>query len=378
MHVRIVIPVLPSDALVEKCRHEYERAAAPGVELSFVCLAHGTSTIESEYDLALAQPDTIRRCCEAEADGADAAIIACFGDPGGLGAKEATAIPIVGEGEAGLHVASLLGTRFSIITVRQQTVPMMTAQAARVGLSGKLASVRPVEFGVMDFDLDAVPQVVEQAAAAVLDGRGRRDRDGLHRDRRGHGSADRAPARRAARRARAGGRPGAGRHRPRRALRPASLPPQQARLPHGGRPARVPLARCRDPSPPDACERTPEMPDGGLSSTTDVADFTRGTDFLSASGGGAPTEALELLNDDVERGVALRWTDLASLPDDALCVSTFFSRLDRPGVLRHRATSSGSAASRGSSSARWCRPCRSSSSTSAARSTRSSRSRSAG
>ena len=66
------------------------------------------------------------------------------------------------------------------------------------------------------------------------------------------------------------------------------------------------------------------MPDGGLSSTTDVNDFTRGTDFLSASGGGAPTEALELLNDDVERGVALRWTDLASLPDDALCVSTFF------------------------------------------------------
>lgn len=168
MHVRIVIPVLPSDALVDKCRHEYERAAAPGVELSFVCLAHGTSTIESEYDLALAQPDTIRRCVEAEADGADAAIIACFGDPGGLGAKEATSIPIVGEGEAGLHVASLLGSRFAIITVRQQTVPLMTAQAARVGLAGKLASVRPVDFGVMDFDLGAVPQVVEEAAAAVL------------------------------------------------------------------------------------------------------------------------------------------------------------------------------------------------------------------
>jgi uncharacterized protein len=66
------------------------------------------------------------------------------------------------------------------------------------------------------------------------------------------------------------------------------------------------------------------MPDGGLTTKTDVADFARGTDFLSASGGGAPTEALELLNDDVDRGVALGWTDLQSLPDDALVVSTFF------------------------------------------------------
>jgi allantoin racemase len=169
VNIRVVIPVLHSDELVEKCRHEYDSAAGPGVAMSYVSLASGTSTIESKLDLALAQPDTIRCCIEAEREGADAVVIACFGDPGADGAKEATGIPIVGEGEAALHAGSLLGHRLSIITVQQETVPFMISMVERTGLSSKLASVRPVEFGVMDFDVECVPHVVEQAVLAVTD-----------------------------------------------------------------------------------------------------------------------------------------------------------------------------------------------------------------
>lgn len=67
------------------------------------------------------------------------------------------------------------------------------------------------------------------------------------------------------------------------------------------------------------------MPDGGLFSYEDIEDFCRGTDFLSASGGGAPTEAIALLRADLDAGLDVRWVDLAALPDDALVVSTFFS-----------------------------------------------------
>jgi allantoin racemase len=169
IHVRVVIPVLHSDELVDKCRHEYDHAAGPDVVMSYVCLRHGTSTIESKLDLAIAQPDTIRCCIEAEDEGCDAVVIACFGDPGGDGAKEATLIPIVGEGEAALHFGSLLGSRLSIITVRQETVPFMVSMVERVGMAAKLASVRAVQFGVMDFDLSCVPDVVDQAAAAVTE-----------------------------------------------------------------------------------------------------------------------------------------------------------------------------------------------------------------
>jgi allantoin racemase len=169
IQIRVVIPVLHSDDLVEKCKHEYDSAAAPDVAMSYVTLETGTPTIESKFDLALAQPDTIRRCIEAERDGVDAVVIACFGDPGGDGAKEATAIPIIGEGEAALHVGSLLGSCFSIITVQQETVPFMMSMVERAGLASKQASVRPVAFGVMDFGLDCVPEVVDQATRCVLE-----------------------------------------------------------------------------------------------------------------------------------------------------------------------------------------------------------------
>jgi DUF917 family protein len=67
------------------------------------------------------------------------------------------------------------------------------------------------------------------------------------------------------------------------------------------------------------------MPDGGLFSYDDIEDFGRGTDFLSASGGGAPVESAALLRDDLDRGVDIRWTELDDLADDALVVTTFFS-----------------------------------------------------
>jgi DUF917 family protein len=67
------------------------------------------------------------------------------------------------------------------------------------------------------------------------------------------------------------------------------------------------------------------VPDEGLFSETDVRDFARGTDFLSASGGGSPAGPIRLLLDDLERGLQVRWSPLEDLPDDALVASTFFS-----------------------------------------------------
>lgn len=167
MKIRIVIPVLDSEELVGKARDEYQRSCGPDVDLSFVAIQKGTVTIESQYDRALAQPETIRMVVDAEREGIEACIIACFGDPGGSGAKEVVSIPVVGEGEAALHFASLLGYRYSIITVRAQTIPFMRTMATSAGLAGRLASVRPVDFGVMDFSLSCVDDVVEQSIAAV-------------------------------------------------------------------------------------------------------------------------------------------------------------------------------------------------------------------
>ena len=167
MDIRVIVPVLHSDALAEKARLEYQACASPGVDLTVACVANGTDSIESEYDMALAQPEVMRLVRDAETDGADGCMITCFGDPGAAGAKELVSIPVVGEGEAALHMASLLGGRLAIMITQRELFPMMRRLAAQVGMADRLASVRAVDAGVLDFGLECVPKAVDQAVAAV-------------------------------------------------------------------------------------------------------------------------------------------------------------------------------------------------------------------
>ncbi|MFO1056504.1 MAG: DUF917 domain-containing protein [Dongiaceae bacterium] len=67
------------------------------------------------------------------------------------------------------------------------------------------------------------------------------------------------------------------------------------------------------------------MPRTTLTSTRDIEDLTRGTDFLSASGGGPTTESRAFLQENLDAGRVPGWCDLAELPDEALVVSAFFT-----------------------------------------------------
>jgi uncharacterized protein len=62
-----------------------------------------------------------------------------------------------------------------------------------------------------------------------------------------------------------------------------------------------------------------------LRTPQDIEDFTRGTDFMSASGGGSPRETRERLLEDLKAGHQLGWTDLSDLRDDAHIVCTSFA-----------------------------------------------------
>ena len=167
MRIRVIVPVLHSDELVGKAKEEYQAWASPGVELSVACVANGTRSIESEYDMALAQPDVIRLAREAEKDGVDACTIACFGDPGSAGAKEAVSIPVIGEGEAAMHCASLLGNRFSVVITERAIFPLVHRLVRGCGMESRFASVREVGAGVLDFSLESVPRAIDEFVAAV-------------------------------------------------------------------------------------------------------------------------------------------------------------------------------------------------------------------
>lgn len=168
----LVINPNTSEGMTAHLRRELEAIKGPSTELTVVNPARGPVSIESAYDEALAVPHTLELVRDAAAQGYDAVVLACFSDPGLDAARELVSIPVVGIEEATLHVAAMLGHRFSIMTSRCQRVPSKTEHVERLGLGSRLASVRPLEMSVLE--MDAEP---ERAKARILDVAGRAVRE---------------------------------------------------------------------------------------------------------------------------------------------------------------------------------------------------------
>src|SRR5436190_19755784 len=67
------------------------------------------------------------------------------------------------------------------------------------------------------------------------------------------------------------------------------------------------------------------MPAVQLHTEEDIADFVRGNDFMSASGGGRTSDSLAHLKEDLQSGSVIRWIDMSELADDAWVASVWFS-----------------------------------------------------
>jgi allantoin racemase len=173
MRIRVVVPVTPY-ATAHRSRDLYAAAARPDVEISLVCLHEGPASIECDHDEALAVPGILAAVRAAEAQGMDAVILDCMADPGLSQAREVVSIPVVGPAQAGMSLAAMLAHRFSVIGVREGDVSAVERQSRAYGFGNRLASVRPVNIPVLEFDEDPArleAAVVEQATLAVQEDR---------------------------------------------------------------------------------------------------------------------------------------------------------------------------------------------------------------
>jgi allantoin racemase len=139
-------------------------------ELTVVCPDKGPETIESAYDEAQAIPPTLALIKQANQDGCDAIVLACFSDPGLRAGREISDIPVIGIEEASLHVAAMLGARFSIMTPRRTRIPAKQEEVHGCGLDRFLASVRSLDLTVAETDSDPArtkQRVMQEAQIAV-------------------------------------------------------------------------------------------------------------------------------------------------------------------------------------------------------------------
>ncbi len=128
--------------------------AAPGTELTVVCPPDGPYSISSAYDEAMCAAGTLELVKRANEENYDAVILACFSDPALEAAKEISRILVMGIAETSLHVAAMMGFKYTILTLTDERIPHKFNDARRFKLENSLASIRALGMSVAETDED--------------------------------------------------------------------------------------------------------------------------------------------------------------------------------------------------------------------------------
>jgi allantoin racemase len=144
--------------------------AGPGVVIDAVSPADGPLSIESHYEDAMSVPGVLAQIAAGERVGADAYVIACFGDPGLLASREVATGPVIGIAEAAMRSAAYLGRGFSVVTTLARTVGHTRDLAEAYGLGRHCLGVHATGIPVVELETDpqAYATVLSAARAALV------------------------------------------------------------------------------------------------------------------------------------------------------------------------------------------------------------------
>jgi len=171
MRILVVVPVPVTDIDLKKMvREAYELVKDPGTKFDVVCLNQGAESPETHFaaDLNLSHlAQVIDGVDEQKYDGV---VIYCADDPGLYGAKERLRVPVVGLMEPSLHLASMLGRKFSYLTILESTAPMTEHMIQLHGMSSRCASIRWIGIPAMQLLVDrekTIQRLVEEGDKAI-------------------------------------------------------------------------------------------------------------------------------------------------------------------------------------------------------------------
>lgn len=159
-----------TQAMTDTMARVCARVVDPGTEVLAVTNRTGAASIESHYDEALAVPGLLAEVAAGEQAGVAGFVIACFGDPGLDAARELASGPVVGIAEAGMHLATLLGRSFSIVTTLGRTIGQAEHLVQRYGFAAACRSIYACEVPVLELDdpaSEARKMVVDHCRRAV-------------------------------------------------------------------------------------------------------------------------------------------------------------------------------------------------------------------
>ncbi len=149
--------------------------ASPETRFVEATATFGPRYIGSRAQVAIAghaAVDTLARAMAAPGARFDAAILACFGDPGLAAMRELAPFPVVGMATASFHEATELGGRFAVLTGGPRWIPMLEELIQLLGLADRCAAVRAVPQTGAEIAADpdrAIGALAAQAQACATD-----------------------------------------------------------------------------------------------------------------------------------------------------------------------------------------------------------------
>jgi allantoin racemase len=151
-------------SMTERMADAARAVARPGTQIEAATVESSVPFIDGWYDETIAAA-AVARLVSERAGTFDAAIIACFGDPGLYAARELTDAPVVGIAEASFLLAISLGHRFGIVSTVDRATPATWDLLRHYGIEARCAAVEPSEAEVLELDDDPSAQLDRMLAA---------------------------------------------------------------------------------------------------------------------------------------------------------------------------------------------------------------------
>jgi len=151
-----------TEAITQRLLAAAKSVAAPGTEIVPLTAPRGVPYIATRAEAQIGGAIALEMLAEHH-DKVDAAVIAAFGDPGLMGARELFDIPVIGMAEAAMLTACMLGRRFAIVTFARALGPWYAECVEMHGLTGRCAGIRMLDESFAD-----IADVQEEKEAVIV------------------------------------------------------------------------------------------------------------------------------------------------------------------------------------------------------------------
>jgi allantoin racemase len=146
IRILVIAPFPLSDEDLQRRRAQADEAPGlSGVDLTFRSVPVGPVSYIGWHDWMLSDVGITAAGLDAQSEGFDAVCVDTMSDSGVAVLRSLLDIPVVGPGAVALRTAVVLGHRFSVLALWENSVFRYRLQAEQLGLGASVASVRSLD-----------------------------------------------------------------------------------------------------------------------------------------------------------------------------------------------------------------------------------------